>query len=395
MKVLIAHNHYGDFATGGEAMVFNAESSLLEENNIEIQKYEKSNSSIDNLGLINKVRSVINIHWSEDTINEVGRVMDEFKPDILHVHNYKFVITPSIFKAAKDRGIKTVLTLHNYRLMVPCGNFMTKEGNVCERCMTQSPTNILVRRCAQGSIVKSYLQYRLFTKTKKQLNQLTGLVDRFIVLSDFAKKKLTQTGVSYKSIIIKPNFIHPTNTNIVQNKVERAVFLGRLSFEKGILKLIENWKYINYPLYIIGTGPLESKIRNKVKNNSNIMLLGNTENEEVKSFLAASALMIFPSTLYEGMPMTILEAMSVGVPVIASDLGPRGEIVINEKTGLLYDINNNSDFKQKVELLIKDKTLRNQLGENAKKEYSLKYTPEINLKMLSQLYNNLLKNHEK
>ena len=169
MKVLLAHNHYGDFAMGGEAMVFNAEAALLKKNSFQVFKYEKSNSSIENESLIGKIKSVINIHWSEGTIEEVGKIMDEFQPDILHVHNYKFVITPSIFKAAKDRGIKTVLTLHNYRLMVPCGNFMTKEGNVCERCMTQSPTNILIRRCAQGSILKSYLQYRLFTKTKNKV----------------------------------------------------------------------------------------------------------------------------------------------------------------------------------------------------------------------------------
>src|SRR5690554_1611581 len=390
MKVLIAHNHYGDFATGGEAMVFNAESSLLEENNIEIQKYEKSNSSIDNLGLINKVRSVINIHWSEDTINEVGRVMDEFKPDILHVHNYKFVITPSIFKAAKDRGIKTVLTLHNYRLMVPCGNFMTKEGNICERCITQSPSNILLRRCTDGSLLKSYLQYRLFTKTKNKLNQLTHFVEKYIVMSEFAKDKLTLTGVEENKIVIKSNFIKPLKSVQDINKKERAIYIGRLSFEKGVLKLVEDWRNIDYPLYIIGKGPLEDEIRKHTKMNPNVILLGEMDNESVKLFLAESAFMIFPSSVYETFGLTIVEAMSVAVPVIATNLGPRKEIIKDGVTGLLYEINNNSDFKQKVALLIKDKSLRNQLGENAKKEYSLKYTPEKNLILLKNIYNNLL-----
>jgi len=391
MRILIAHNHYGEFATGGEAMVFNAESSLLEENNIEIQKYEKSNSSIDNLGLLNKVRSVINIHWSEDTIDEVGRVMDEFKPDILHVHNYKFVITPSIFKAAKDRGIKTVLTLHNYRLMVPCGNFMTKEGNVCERCMTQNPANILLRRCAQGSILKSYLQYRLFTKTKNKLNQLTDLVDKYIVLSEFAKEKLIQTGVERKMIFIKPNFINPLKKTEVSKKVERAVFIGRLSIEKGVANLLRNWENINYPLYIFGTGPMENELKKNARNNSNIHLMGNWNNEEIKVFLRDSAFMVFPSIWYETFGLTIVEAMSVSVPVIASNLGPRSEIVIDKKTGLLYDINNDLAFTEKVKLLIENKELRKQLGENAQEEYFKKYTPEENFELLKKIYSDLLK----
>lgn len=391
MKILIAHNHYGDHATGGEAMVFNAEAELLENNGFNIRKYEKTNSDIENMNIFSKLNKVKNIHWSEGTIVEAGKIMDEFQPDILHVHNYKFAITPSIFQAAKDRGIKTVLTLHNFRLMVPCGNFMTKEGNICELCLTGSPKNILIKRCAQGSALKSYLQYRLFTKTKYKLNQLADLVDKYVVLTEFSREKLIQAGVNKEKIFIKPNFISPLNSATVIDKVERAVFIGRLSFEKGILQLLDSWKNINYPLVIIGTGPLEEEALNKAKKNSNITLLGNMHNDDVREFLKNSAFMVFPSTLYEGLGMTILEAMSLSVPVIASNLGTRPEVIDDKKTGVLYDVDNQHDFIEKVELLIKDKAYREELGNNAKLKYSSEYTPTINLTLMKRLYSDLLR----
>jgi len=391
MKILFAHNHYGGHAIGGETMVFNSEAKLLEGNGYEVMKYERSNSEIRNMSLIKKIKAFIHIHWSEETIIVAGRIMDRFKPDILHVHNYKFLITPSIFRAAKQHGIKTVLTLHNYRLMVPCGNFMTKDGKVCERCLHKSPINILIRRCAQGSILKSFLQYRLFTKTKFELNQLLNLVDLYIVLSNFAKSKLVQSGVPEERIKVKPNFITPSSNEHDLRKNERAVFVGRLSYEKGIINLIKNWREINYPLFVVGTGPLESKARKMAQGMKNVFFTGAMDNNTVKEFLQESSILIFPSTLYEGMPMTILEAMSEGLPVIATDLGPRKEIVTDGITGFLYAPNDTKSFVNKVSLLINDKDLRLQMGKAAFADYQEKYTREANFKTLSKLYNELVK----
>jgi glycosyltransferase involved in cell wall biosynthesis len=390
MKILIAHNHYGDYALGGEAMVFNSEAILLRSNGFKVKTYERGNSELNNKNFLSKISNAIHIHWSDQTLLEVGEIMDDFRPDILHVHNYKFVITPSIFFAAKQRGIKTVLTLHNYRLMVPCGNFMTKDGNICERCLTKSPINILKFRCAQGSILKSFLQYRLFTKTKTELNQLIDLVDNYIVLTKFAKHKLEQSGVPSNKIFVKPNFIKTENISESCEKLERAVFIGRLSFEKGILNLIENWTQINYPLYIIGTGPLEEKAKELSRRNDNIFFLGSLDNNKVKEFLAISAFMVFPSTLYEGMPLTILEAMSLAVPVLATNLGARNELIQNGINGFLYEKGNNTEFTDKVKILIENKDLRNKMGQAAKEDYVRKYTPEINFQLLSTIYQNIL-----
>lgn len=391
MRVLISHNHYGDHATGGEASVFNSEAILLESNGIEILKYERSNSEIKDKNIKAKLNAFCQLHWSLETLEESGRIMDRFKPDILHVHNYKFLITPSIFQAAKQRGIKTVLTLHNYRLMVPCGNFMTRKGKICERCLNGNPANILLRRCSDGSLFKSYLQYSLFTKTKNDLHQLIELVDVYIVLTDFAKKKLTQAGVPDYKIRVKPNFVEikiPNEDNI--RKEERAVFVGRLSYEKGCFQMIKNWLDINYPLYIIGSGPIQEKARSIAASNPNIYFLSSMKNEKVQEFLRGSSFLIFPSTVYEGMPLTVLEAMAVGIPVIATNLGPRAEMIRDGVTGLLYNPNEPLEFQSKILSLINNKALRVEMGKAARNDYFKRYTPEVNYNLLLNIYSNLL-----
>jgi glycosyltransferase involved in cell wall biosynthesis len=388
MKVLVVHNNYGENAMGGEAMVFNAEVNLLKQNDIETETYERTNSELHDLNLYDKLKRIKNIHWSEETIKNVGNIMDQFKPDILHVHNYKYVITPSVFQAAKDRGIKTVLTLHNYRLIVPCGNFMTKEGKVCEKCLTGSPAKILYKRCTQGSLGKSFLQYRLYNKTRYELNQLVNLVDNYIVLSKFAKTKLISTGVPEEKVKIKPNFIDSKTISSFRN--ERAVFIGRLSFEKGLLNLISMWRNFDYPLFIIGTGPLLNEAQKMASENSNIIFLGGMKNLEVKKFLAESAFMVFPSTLYEGMPLTILEAMSVGTPVLASNLGPRNEIIENGINGILYNVNDRESFIKGAESLIFNTSFRKELGTNGLNDFHNKYTERVNFKIIKKIYTQLV-----
>ncbi|HPJ43461.1 MAG TPA: glycosyltransferase family 4 protein [Spirochaetota bacterium] len=390
MRILVAHNYYGNKVTGGESIVFKNEVDLLSKNGFNVLTYERSNSELNDRDLASKLRAVYNIHWSDETIREAGRLMDDFKPDILHVHNYKFLITPSIFSAAKQRGIKTVLTIHNYRLMVPCGNFMTRRGAVCERCLDRNPVNILLRRCSEGSLGKSYLQYRLFVKTKYGLNQLAELVDAYIVLTEFSSLKLRLTGVPNEKIIVKPNFVtsYSDMPNLVREK--RAVYVGRLSYEKGCLELIRNWEGINFPLVIIGDGVLTERAKSLAINNPLISFMGDMDNDHVKKFVGESTFLVFPSTVYEGMPLTILEAMSVGTPVLATDLGPRKDIVLDGQTGLLYIPSNSEDFKNKVMQLVSRSDIATSMGIAARKEYERRYSPEINLRMLSDIYNSVL-----
>jgi glycosyltransferase involved in cell wall biosynthesis len=304
----------------------------------------------------------------------------------MHVHNYWLVLTPSIFAAAKDCGVKTVLTLHNYRLICPGGQFL-KNGKVCELCLKGNPYRILYHRCYPGrSLLKSYLSLILYLKTKKRAF-LTDGVDSYIALTNSGRSKFIEAGLPGEKIFVKPNFMRDPMETMPQITPdgEGALFAGRLSPEKGIAALLKAWDGLNYPLRIAGDGPLLQKMRRNAPVSAEF--LGWQPHEEILKRLCASAFFVFPSEWYEGFPLSLLEAMALGKAIIASDLGPRREMIEDGVSGLLFEAGNANDLRTKAETLIRDPVLRVRLGQAARETYLARYTPETNYQILMNIYN--------
>jgi len=391
MKILIAHNHYGNFAIGGGAAVMQAEVELLRSHGHDVLVYERTNSEFNKLGLFDKINITLNFTWSKNSYYEVQKVLKEFKPDVFHVHNYKWLFSPSVFAAAKDLNIPTVHTLHNYWMAAPCASLM-KYGKVCELCLEKNnPKYILKYRCRkEGSIVSSLINYRYFQSIKKR-NKLSDFIDTYISLTGFSKNKYIKAGIPESQIIVKPNFlIDPFNEFSVSNH-GYALFVGRLSYEKGLEFLIKSWGKIDFPLKIVGDGPQRKKVPT---DNKNIEFLGWKNQKEVYELLAKSSFFVFPSLSYEGFPISLLEAMAMGKPIIASDLGARNEMIQHEKTGLLYDVNSQKDFLEKTNWIITREEEAEQMGRNARRRYLDKYNPEANYKQLIHIYEEAI-NHNK
>jgi len=387
MRILIVHNHYGDFAFGGEAMVMKAESELLRSYGHDVFIYERTNSEIFKRSLWGKIKAFKDMTWSPEGYKAVADVIDEFKPDIMHVHNYKFLLSPSIFKAAKDRGVATCLTLHNYRLACPAGQFLCN-GRICEDCLDGFPYRMLWRQCIPGSFLANVVQLYLYIGTRKR-KLLAPWIDAYIALSEFGRNKFIEGGLPADKVFVKPNFMSdPINGQTANKDMHGAIFVGRLSKEKGVAPLLNAWKDIEYPLTIVGDGPLRDGLEKSAPDN--VRFVGFKSHQEVLALIVNSAFMIFPSEWYEGFPLSLLEAMAIGRPVIASDLGPRHGIVRDGKTGLLFKAGDPDDLRQKVQRLINHPHECEQMGEAARKEYLQKYTPEKNYKMLMDVYYKLV-----
>ncbi|MBR4975721.1 MAG: glycosyltransferase, partial [Thermoguttaceae bacterium] len=203
LKALVAHNFYGDRAVGGEATVFEQETKLLRLNGCEVTTFERSNSEIWRWSALKKATLPLRLGGSAEIYRAVVDLIKEKKPDILHAHNYKYVLTPSIFKAAKDCGVKTVLTLHNYRLICPGGQ-LRRGNDICEECLRKNPTRILWRRGCASKISTRLLQGALYFETKKKILEN---VDVFVALTEFSKRKFVEGGLPEERIWVKPNFI--------------------------------------------------------------------------------------------------------------------------------------------------------------------------------------------
>lgn len=393
LRVLVAHNFYGDRAAGGEATVFAQETELLRLNGCEVTTFERSNSEISRWNAWKKATLPFRLGSSAEIYRETVELIKEKRPEILHVHNYKYVLTPSIFKAAKDCGVKTVLTLHNYRLICPGGQL--RRGNeICEECLRKNPARIFWRRGCASKLSTRVLQGLLYFETKKEILEN---VDVFVALTEFSKSRFVAGGLPDERVWVKPNFIFDPLATLEAERGEGkagkegaapkrtgAIFVGRLSSEKGARFLTEAWRGLDFPLTIVGDGPEGETLRRNAP--TNVRFVGEKSRDEVLKLVQNAQFLVFPSICYEGFPMSILEAAALGTPALASRLGGRPETTIDGETGLLFESLNVEDFRCAARRLIDDPGFCRRLGENARRRYERLYSPQKNFETLMKIY---------
>ncbi|MBF0120235.1 MAG: glycosyltransferase family 4 protein [Desulfobacterales bacterium] len=377
MKVLLIHNYYK--WSGGEDHVFLSEKALLENHGHEVLIYTKNNNELEKMNPLILGSKTI---WNHDVYRELSEFVKKTKPNVVHFHNTFPIISPSAYYAIKKKNIPIIQTLHNFRLFCLNSNLLYQQ-NICEQCMGKLfPWKGVLRSCYR-SILPS-LTLSAMNITHQILNTWKKKVDIFIALTDFSRQKFIEGGLPDNKILIKPNFFK-SELQIKKRIGEYALFVGRLTDEKGINIIISAWENlkIKIPLKIIGDGPLYSKIK---KQNKEIEFLGQISRDHVISFMAKAKFLILPSICYENFPMTIPEAYSNSLPIIASNLGVMSSLIINNKTGLHFKAGDSKDLASKVEWAWLNPCEMIRMGENALKEYKTKYSEEINYKMLMNIY---------
>jgi glycosyltransferase involved in cell wall biosynthesis len=384
MKIFVVHNSY--IFPGGEDNVYSLEKKLLREHGHTVVEYLDTNKRIESLG---KIDSAIQTIWSKPSFSAIKKILQETKPDIVHFHNTFLMISPSAYYACAELHIPVVQTLHNYRLICP-NAYLFRDGSVCEECINRSfPLPAVRYGCyrnsrSQSAVVATMLGFHRLIHTWQKK------VDCFIALTEFARGKFIQGGIPEEKIVIKPNFAIDTKEFHVESSKKFVLFVGHLSPEKGLDILLSAWNSLEIPLKIAGDGPLADLIGAMAGKSTTIEYLGSVSHSKVMELLSQAAFLVFPSKLYEGLPMTIIEAFAAGIPVIASNSGPRAEIISDSNTGLLYDPDNPSDLSSRVNWLWNHTEERTEMGKNARRDYEKKYTPEKNYQMLMNIYEKIL-----
>lgn len=386
MKVLVIHNRYKQ--QGGEDHCFKAEVDMLKSHGITVETMVFHNDDIHSWISMVKLSyaSIFNIHAAK----KIQLKIDYFQPDIIHVHNFFYIISPSVFWTAKRNGIPVVFTVHNYRLICS-GALLMRDNQVCELCIQKKfPIHGVKYKCHRGSAIQT-AQLTFLTGIHKVMGTWTHKVDRYIALTAFAKQKLLSSGLKLKDsqLVIKPNFCADHGFTAFETRGDHYLFIGRLSHEKGLHILLEALKLKDFKLKIVGSGPMEDRVKQCVSEHRNLTYLGQMPNEAVKKELKMAKALLFPSTWYEGMPMTILEAYSTGTPVISTDIDNINEIVIDQYNGLHFS-NGNSQSLVKVLDDFEHMDDPGQIYLNARKTFEEKYTAEVNFKRLTNIYQSLL-----
>ncbi len=329
MKVLIIHNKYQTANIGGEDIVYNNELISLQDKlgKENIYTFVVSNDNV------NRFKLIFGIWFSFKYYNKVKKIVKDNNIDIAHIHNFYPLLTPSVFKAAKNGGAKVVHTLHNYRLWCIGGTLYRDGYGVCELCTKNKfPLKGILNKCFRKSLVQSVLAQLSFWfyRTTKTFDS----VDYFFVLTNFQRKKVQSLGVDASKLILKPNFINH-NVTLLNDK-KGYIYVGRLEESKGIFKLLDAWKKLDdkFVLTIIGGGDEKQDLTSKYSQ-SNILFKGKCNREETLQTIAKSKYLIQPSIWYETFGLTIIEAMSLGVPVIGFNIGTRPNFIRNGVNGFL------------------------------------------------------------
>ncbi|MFM9938450.1 MAG: glycosyltransferase family 4 protein [Hyphomicrobiaceae bacterium] len=377
MRILLAHTYYQ--RRGGEDAVFENEAKLLEDKGHTVIPHVAHNDSIESLR--DKAAAFTQVTWNRSAACAMHAVIERERPDVMHVHNFFPLMSPSIYDAARRLGVPVVQTLHNYRLGCAAG-FLTRDGEPCHDCVGRLPVAAVRHRCYRGSLPGSIAVAGMIAA-----HQLKGTwktrVDRFIALTSFARGKLIEIGLPAERIIVKPNFA-PDGGYDPDAVREGALFVGRLSPEKGVLGLVQNWQGFEAPLAVAGTGPLEAQLQAMV--GARVRMLGQLSSEQLAVQYQRARCLVLPSTAYESMPMTLIEGWSKGLPPIAFRHSAFAELIEDGVTGLLVPPGDFGALMQRLQWAFDNPQAMAAMGKAARAHYEKHFTPEANCEALLAVY---------
>lgn len=374
LRILFAHSRYQQ--RGGEDEVVDAEIRLLRERGHEVRLYQRDNHEVAGNSAI---RAALQSIWSASSWREMRDEIDDFRPSVIHVHNTFPVISPSIYWAAARERIPVVQTLHNFRLLCVQAMFL-RNGAVCESCLGRFPWPGVARGCYRDSRAMSAVMAGMLG-VHRTLNTYTGKVTRYIALNRFCREKFIAGGLPAERVCIKPNFVDVEKPPEVIR--HGALFVGRMSAEKGIDVLVEALRGMHgFVLSAIGTGPEEDRL----KVHPRVRFLGRQDQSGVLDAMRSAAYLVLPSIWYENFPRTLVEAFACGLPVIASRLGAMAEIVEHGKTGLLFDPNSPVALTNALRWAEGHAEEMREMGRQARQVYEQRYTPQRNYSELIDIY---------
>lgn len=349
-RVLLVNKFY--YPRGGDCIVVLNTEALLRENGVEAQvfameypqnlpaRFDKDFASRVTFGgdLGSQWRAMKRALGWGDVRARFEAVLDEFKPDVVHLHNIHSYLSPVVGELAHQRGIRVVWTLHDYKLLCPRYDCL-RDGRPCERCFTGGKHNALLHKCMKGSLPASGVAWLEALKWNR--DKLEKNTDVFVCPSEFMARKMRSGGFSPDKIQVLNNFLDPVKLQQSKQPVGRAdredyyCFVGRLSREKGIEDLLAVASRLPFKLKVAGSGPMEPEMRIKYADCGNIEFVGMLDAPQVAQLLSRARLSVTPSQCYDNNPLSVVESLCAGTPVAGSNIGGIPELIDNEN-GVVY-----------------------------------------------------------
>jgi len=349
-----------------------------------------SEKNINSFGFWEKVRVFFNGIYSFEAKKNIRKLIKDTRPDIAHVYNIFYQISPSIFHTLKKEGVPIVMSLLDSHIICASAT-LYNQGHNCDKC-SRSYVNILTNKCYKNSFLPSLMAF--FAKVIHKSLKLWDEVDLFMTASQNFKNLLINWGFDKDKIMINPYYAKTEEVPPLYNFKDYFLFVGRLTFEKGVDVLLEAMKNISgIKLKIMGDGNARNWMENYVKkhNIKNVEFIGTIENKsEFYEYIRNAMFVVVPSTWFD-FPLIVLNSFCAGKPVIGSNSGGIPEMIDHRKNGLIFHRGRSKELEDAIKYLLRNKDLVIKYGKNARQKAEKIYTVERHYSRIMQVYNTVLK----
>ncbi len=387
MRILIIHNEYGRFS--GEEAVVEANAALLKEHGHVVERVSRTSAEI----MASRTRQIkaffSGIH-SPRSRRAVLDAVHKAKPDVAHVHNLYPLLSPSILPVLTSQGVPVVMTVHNYRLLCPNGLFLSG-GAVCERCSGGREWWCALKNC-ERSVPKS-VAYAVRNWAARVMGYYRKNVSAYAVLTEFQRSKLCAAGFPSDRMHLLPNCLSHTALEEPGNTPTGSyvAFIGRMSHEKGIDVILHAAKLCpDIPLRLAGSFERLPELPKRLP--GNVVLTGHLSAAELRRHVSEARLLLFPSVWYEGFPMSLLDALAAGTPVVCSRIGGLPEIIEDGVTGRLFTAGDAQACARAIGELWSNPALARQMGTAGQQKTRQEYTPQRYYERLMATYDAAMAN---
>ncbi len=360
-----------------------AEYELLTAHGHEVIQYFKYNQAIRGMSAAGiGIRTV----WNADSYREIRSIIQQKAPDIVHAHNTFPLVSPALYYAAAAERVPVIQTLHNYRLLCPAATFF-RDGHLCEECLHATvPYPSVLHACyrqsrpATAAVASMLMTHRIAGTWKTKIGT-------YIALTNFSRNKFIEGGLPAERIVVKPNCL-TSDPGIGAGDGGYALFAGRLTEGKGLHTILNVWERLasTIQLKIAGDGPLGAWVKERAGAAPGVEWLGHCERDVLMNLYQKAAFTVFPSQFYENLPMTIIESLACGTPVIASRLGAMNEIIADGVNGFRFRPGDESDLAERIRTILARPDQLTAMRQSARACYEQNYTTERNYDLLMHIY---------